>query len=113
VGEIIFRDINIIFLDVRPCRCRADVCPCADARPCISTIWDSKTLFSNKKICEICGKNIKYLRGNITKKPRLHKVNEAFDKSGGVLLSHINAVPLALVSLTSLFGMGRGGTSLP
>ena len=31
-------------------------------------------------------------------------------KVGGVLLSHTNAVPSALAGLTSLFGMGRGGT---
>ena len=29
-------------------------------------------------------------------------------KKGGDLLSHINAVPSALLGLTSLFGMGRG-----
>ena len=34
------------------------------------------------------------------------------DYDGGYLLSHIlNAIPSALTSLTSLFGMGRGGTS--
>ena len=30
-------------------------------------------------------------------------------KDGGDLLSHLSAVPSALVGLTSLFGMGRGG----
>ena len=33
-------------------------------------------------------------------------------ESGGYLLSR-NSVPSAIASLTSLFGMGRGGTSLP
>ena len=32
-------------------------------------------------------------------------------KSGSFLLSHLPAVPSAQVSLTSLFGMGRGGSS--
>ena len=36
---------------------------------------------------------------------------EAYKKIGDDLLSRLCAVPLALVSLTSLFGMGRGGTS--
>ncbi len=31
-------------------------------------------------------------------------------KNGGYLLSHCYAVPSAWVGLTSLFGMGRGGT---
>ena len=31
-------------------------------------------------------------------------------KVGDVLLSHITAVPSAQTGLTSLFGMGRGGT---
>ena len=34
-------------------------------------------------------------------------------KSGGYLLSHWCAVPSAIAGLTSLFGMGRGGTPLP
>ena len=36
--------------------------------------------------------------------------NTGFGKDGDDLLSHINAVPSALAGLTSLFGMGRGGT---
>jgi len=31
-------------------------------------------------------------------------------KNGGYLLSHIIAVPSTWTGLTSLFGMGRGGT---
>ena len=31
-------------------------------------------------------------------------------KNGGVLLSHCDAVPSAPLGLTSLFGMGRGGS---
>ena len=45
------------------------------------------------------------------KKPDSIK-NQALTKNGDDLLSHISAVSSALVSLTSLFGMGRGGTSL-
>ena len=33
-----------------------------------------------------------------------------FSKNGGYLLSHGCAVPSARTGLTSLFGMGRGGT---
>ena len=42
-----------------------------------------------------------------------HKVGGFQEKSGGVLLSHMvsHAVPLALASLTSEFGMGSGVTS--
>ena len=36
--------------------------------------------------------------------------NRGSGKVGGDLLSHITAVPSALAGLTSLFGMGRGGT---
>ena len=32
------------------------------------------------------------------------------EKNGSYLLSHCYAVPSALQGLTSLFGMGRGGT---
>ena len=41
------------------------------------------------------------------------KVGGFQEKSGGVLLSHMvsHAVPLALASLTSEFGMGSGVTS--
>ena len=43
--------------------------------------------------------------------PQHHSV-AGRDYDGGYLLSHIlNAIPSALTSLTSLFGMGRGGTS--
>ena len=34
-------------------------------------------------------------------------------KTGGDLLSHLAAVPSALAGLTTLFGMGRGGTPPP
>ena len=34
----------------------------------------------------------------------------SFSKNGGYLLSHGCAVPSARTGLTSLFGMGRGGT---
>ena len=43
----------------------------------------------------------------VTKKP--YQLNDrAFQKKGGDILSHINAVPSAQSGLTSLFGMGRG-----
>ncbi len=35
-----------------------------------------------------------------------------YPKDGGDLLSHKNAVPSAQSGLTSLFGMGRGGTPM-
>ena len=39
------------------------------------------------------------------------KIVEASNyKVGDDLLSHISAVPSALMGLTSLFGMGRGGS---
>ena len=41
-----------------------------------------------------------------------HKSHRDSLKIGSYLLSHLYAVPSALVSLTSLFGMGRGGPSL-
>ena len=49
--------------------------------------------------------------------PRINKKKEPTSlrltpESGGYLLSR-NSVPSAIASLTSLFGMGRGGTSLP
>ena len=37
-------------------------------------------------------------------------MNTGLGKDGDDLLSHITAVPSALAGLTSLFGMGRGGT---
>ena len=43
--------------------------------------------------------------------PHLHAV-ALFLKNGGYLLSHCYAVPLTLSGLTSLFGMGRGGTPM-
>ena len=43
------------------------------------------------------------------KKPVL-KRTRALDKISSDLLSHFYAVPSALAGLTSLFGMGRGGT---
>ena len=35
-----------------------------------------------------------------------------FNKDGGYLLSHCYAVPSARLGLTSLFGMGRGGSPI-
>ncbi len=37
-------------------------------------------------------------------------LSKGFAKNGGYLLSHGCAVPSARAGLTSLFGMGRGGT---
>ena len=54
-------------------------------------------------ICEICGKK-KSLR-NLSKSEALNKRRRL------PTLPHCIAVPSAQVSLTSLFGMGRGGTS--
>ena len=45
----------------------------------------------------------------LKEKPML-KRTWALDKIGSDLLSHFYAVPSALAGLTSLFGMGRGGT---
>ena len=44
-------------------------------------------------------------------KERTPKTNLRGSQSGGYLLSHKSAVPSAMLSLTTLFGMGRGGTS--
>ena len=44
--------------------------------------------------------------GEILSPPSLSR----FLKNGGVLLSHCDAVPSAPLGLTSLFGMGRGGS---
>ena len=41
------------------------------------------------------------------KKPPTVKL-KVFQKKGGDILSHLVAVPSALIGLTSLFGMGRG-----
>ena len=38
------------------------------------------------------------------------QLNTGLKKDGSDLLSHKTAVPSALAGLTSLFGMGRGGT---
>ncbi len=38
------------------------------------------------------------------------KAGKIQEKNGGDLLSHCDAVPSARGGLTSLFGMGRGGT---
>jgi hypothetical protein len=43
------------------------------------------------------------------KKPQVNKYLR-LSKNGGYLLSHIIAVPSTWTGLTSLFGMGRGGT---
>jgi hypothetical protein len=43
------------------------------------------------------------------KKSFLKLIRKDFFKSGNDILSHTNAVPSALMGLTSLFGMGRGG----
>jgi hypothetical protein len=51
-----------------------------------------------------------------TKKPGIESIRfRAFSSSGGVLLSHTaaHAVPSALKSLTTVFGMGTGVTSSP
>ena len=40
----------------------------------------------------------------------IFSTQEKKKKTGGDLLSHLLAVPSALKGLTSLFGMGRGGS---
>ena len=46
----------------------------------------------------------------LQKKKRLTPVGIKRFKVGIDLLSHLSAVPSVLIGLTSLFGMGRGGT---
>ena len=75
-------------------------------------------------ICEICGKKGKAAKKSskekicviceicVTKKSPDYFRNRGFDKRRRLpTLPHCIAVPSAQVSLTSLFGMGRGGTS--
>ena len=57
-------------------------------------------------------KNLRHLRNLRDKKSPDYFRNRDFDKRRRLpTLPHCIAVPSAQVSLTSLFGMGRGGTS--
>ena len=49
-------------------------------------------------------------RGDLLRRKGYQQSWYPFLKIGGDLLSHFYAVPSALQGLTSLFGMGRGGT---
>ena len=54
-----------------------------------------------------------YLLGTKKKNPDKHKLIEVH-KNGGYLLSRAqDGLPSAMLGLTSLFGMGRGGTPAP
>ena len=54
------------------------------------------------RVCPIIHKN--------KESPGIFSKGLLFSKNGGYLLSHGCAVPSARTGLTSLFGMGRGGT---
>ena len=74
-------------------------------------LWDGKRVWSGsasfKKWCEL-----EFAPPYNKKKPLQILERLSVLKVGGDLLSRFYAVPSALTGLTSLFGMGRGGTLL-
>ena len=65
-----------------------------------------------KKQGKAIGKNLRMKGKKVKKSLRNLSKSEALDKRRRLpTLPHCIAVPSAQVSLTSLFGMGRGGTS--
>ena len=64
----------------------------------------SRSALSSSSSCPLPGLEV------IQKKPSGIALGGLLTKNGGYLLSHGCAVPSARAGLTSLFGMGRGGT---
>ena len=85
----------------------------------LSRVTVAPLVASSRRSCLVCAIIfLETLRAtSLRKLPQKHtkkgsNLNELDPESGGYLLSR-NSVPSAIASLTSLFGMGRGGTSLP